>query len=82
MSDTTILSPDGSLATIPTTILTSEEAQLLRQYKKFLHAHGLKEALFCASCWDHNLSDGCEAYVTPSQIMIRCRCHVRFYQGI
>lgn len=79
----TILSPDGSLATIKTVILDREDAELLRRYKKFLSRHGLREALFCNSCWDtHSLADGCEAHVTNHDILIRCRCTQRFYRGM
>ena len=76
-----IVAPDGTAANYPTTILTGDEARLLRSYKKFLNQHGLKEALYCNACWEHNLQHGCEAYVTTDQIMIKCRCQVRFHQG-
>jgi len=78
---TTILAPDGSTANYPTVYLTGEEATLLRTYKKFLNRLGLKEALYCNACWEQNLQHGCEAYVTDQQIMIKCRCKVRFFQG-
>ena len=84
LNDTTksvIYGPDGSVASLPTIIITHEEAKLLREYKKFLLRHRLREALFCRDCWNSNLADGCEAYVTTDQIMIRCRCRARFYQG-
>ena len=77
----TIVAPDGTAANYPTTLLTGEEARLLRLYKKFLHAHGLKEALYCNACWESNLSHGCEAYVTDLDILIKCRCQARFFRG-
>jgi len=76
-----IVTPTGELAERPTILLTVQEARLLRQYKRFLLEHGLKEALYCTSCWDHQLSHGTRAHVTPSQILIECRCRLRFYQG-
>lgn len=84
MAETTksvILAPDGSVATLPTTILTGEEAQLLREYKKFLLRHGYKEALYCDSCWNQNLQHGTEAYVTDDRIGIKCRCRFTYFQG-
>ncbi len=76
-----IVGPDGSPASVPTIILTQEAAALLRLYKKFLEAHRLREALYCQECWDGQNPDGCEAYVTDHQILIRCRHRILFYQG-
>ena len=78
----TILSPTGELLTRPTVVFTAEEAKLLRLYKKFLDAHHLKEALYCQDCWNLDLHDGCKAFVKDSQILIECRCKLRFYQGM
>ena len=78
----TVLDANGEVANKPTVILTVEEAELLRRYKKFLSAHGLREALYCNNCWDvGNIHDGCNAFVTDSQIGIICRCKMRFHQG-
>ena len=76
-----IIGPDGEVATKPTRLLSSEDAELLRRYKKFLVAHGLREALYCDTCWDRQLSDGCKAFVTNEQIVIECRCAVRYHRG-
>ena len=77
----TILTPDGGPARVPTVILSTDEAELLRQYKTFLATHGLREALYCQTCWTHDLADGTNAYVTSQQIVIRCRCRLLFFQG-
>lgn len=74
---------------IPTIVLDHEDASLLRQYKKFLRKYGLKEALFCSECAlvadissaKRGQPHGCEAYVTDSQVYIKCRCRQRVYQG-
>ena len=76
-----ILGPDGEQATIPTRILSDADARLLREYKKFLQRVGLREALFCNTCWSGEKDDGCRAHVTSSQILIQCRCQIRFFQG-
>lgn len=79
---TTILGPDGQPATVPTIRLSTEEAELLRKYKKFLLNRGLREALYCNTCFEGNQSDGCEAHVTDGNILIRCRCTVRLFMGL
>lgn len=76
-----IVGPNGEVLSKPTQILTSEEAQVLRRYKKFLAARGMREALFCNECWSGNLGDGMRAHVTDGQIMFECRHRMLFYQG-
>lgn len=77
----TILGPDGAALNKPTTILTQQEAELLRQYKKFLLAHGMREALYCNQCFEGDLDDGMRAFVTDGQILFECRHRMLFYQG-
>ena len=76
-----IVGPDGIPLSVPTDVLDHKDAALLRQYKKLLLKLGLREALFCNDCWDMKTHDGLEAYVTDSQIVLRCRCKLRYYQG-
>lgn len=84
----TIITPNGE-EIAPTIVLDHEDASLLRQYKKFLKKYNLKEALFCSECAlvsdisaaKRGQPHGCDAYVTDSQIYIRCRCRQRVYQG-
>lgn len=80
-STATILGPDGKVANYPTLFLTTEEAKLLREYKKFLLARGYREALYCNLCWNQSLSDGTEAFVNDSGIGIKCRCRLMLYKG-
>lgn len=61
--------------------ISIEDAILLRAYKKFLLKNDLREALYCQNCWGHNLADGCEAHVTDTGILIRCRCKIRTHKG-
>jgi hypothetical protein len=81
MTEGVIFDANGEPATRPTQILTSEEAALLRLYKKFLHSHGLREILHCNTCFSGNLADGMRAHVTDNQIMWECRHRLLFYQG-
>lgn len=76
-----LVGPNGELLSKPTEILTTEEAELLRKYKKFLSRHGYREALYCDKCWGGNREDGCKAFVTGQQIGILCRCRMTFFQG-
>ena len=77
-----ILDAHGEVVGKPTQVLTSDEARLLREYKKFLLTHGMREALYCNDCFAGNLDhDGMRAHVTDGQIMFECRHRMLFYQG-
>ena len=76
-----IVGPDGAVANKPALILDHNEAQLLRNYKKFLMKHGMREAVYCNDCWEGNRDDGMRAFVTDSQILFECRCRSLFHQG-
>lgn len=67
---------------IPTVPISLMDAQLLRQYKKFLLAHGLQEALHCLWCEEEERESGVRAYVTESAINVTCRCASREHKGI
>jgi hypothetical protein len=71
----------GDSEELPNVQLSLEDARLLREYKKFLTRHGLKEALYCSNCWSGTKEDGCKAFVRDEAIMIGCRCCVRSFQG-
>ena len=77
----TVLDANGEPAVKPTVVLTTEEAELLRHYKQFLARYGLREALYCNTCWQGSLSDGMDVYVTGGQILFKCRHRMLFYQG-
>ena len=76
-----ILDANGNPTSLPTHLLTAEDAALLRLYKKFLHTHGLREAVYCNHCFEGNLSDGMEAHVTDGEVMFRCRHRLLYYKG-
>lgn len=79
--DGAIVGPNGEVLNKPTQILTSEEAALLRRYKKFLLARGLKETLHCNTCFEGNLADGMRAFVTDGNMLLECRHRMLWYQG-
>lgn len=77
-----ILDPStGEPAAIATIKFDTEDARVLRLYKKLLHKYQLREAVYCQNCWNHQLSDGLEAFVTDDAIVFRCRCTQRVFQG-
>jgi hypothetical protein len=76
-----ILTPEGVPAIVPSREISLEDAKLLREYKKFLMRMGLREALYCQHCWSGDRHDGCEAHVTDNDILIKCRCQIRFHRG-
>jgi hypothetical protein len=77
----TLVDANGEVVNKPTVVLSKEEADLLRTYKKFLQKRGLREALYCNTCWGGNLSDGMDAFVTDGQILMKCRHRMLFFQG-
>jgi hypothetical protein len=77
----TILTPSGEIAQKPTMLLSDDDARLLREYKKFLQRHGLRETLYCNTCFEGNLNDGLRAFVTDGQILFECRHRMLFHQG-
>lgn len=70
------------LGPVPDRPISTTDAHLLRQYKKFLLAHGLKESLWCLRCEDEGREVGLRAYVTNSDIGFLCRCANRTHKGL
>ena len=71
----------GGRANVPTIQFETDDARLLREYKKLLKKYGLREALYCNACFEARLSDGLDAHVTDTQIVFKCRCTLRVYMG-
>jgi hypothetical protein len=76
-----ILDANGEPSTRPTVLLTAEEAALLRLYKKFLHAHGLRSATYCNTCYSGNLEDGMRVSVTDNEAVFICRHRMLYHRG-
>ena len=77
----TIVGPNGVPVNTPPQLLTDDEARVLREYKKFLHRRGLREATFCNTCFEGNLNDGMKVRVTDGQIVLICKHRMLFYGG-
>ena len=77
-----VLDANGVPVTLPTVLLSSEDAALLRLYKKFLQRHGIQEANYCQTCWDRSaLEDGMRVFVTDADILFECRHRRLIYKG-
>jgi hypothetical protein len=37
--------------------------------------------LYCNTCWQGDLADGMDAFVTEGQILFKCSHRLLFYQG-
>ena len=76
-----ITTPSGELATKPTLILSGSELDIIRAYRDFLQRAQLEPELFCHDCFDGRRDSQAVYEVTPQQILIACRCRMRFGQG-
>lgn len=61
--------------------ISESDAELLRQYKRFLMKHGLNESLWCHMCAALEQPEGLRASVMDAKIDLECRCTVRRYRG-
>lgn len=77
----TIVTPTGEVANMPTLIITSEEAAMLRRMQKFNRAHGFMMAFFCNSCWEGSMQDGVKADINDHHVVLQCRHRRIYYQG-
>lgn len=81
----TLYGPDGAPTETDHEPLTEDELRLLLAYKRFLAAHGYREAVYCTRCWGNNLADGTEFRVQTSgltvEALIKCRCRTAYGKG-
>jgi hypothetical protein len=62
-------------------LMLPSTALMLRQYRKFLNRHALREALYCQACEQSERHGGTSANVLDDKIEIVCRCTRRFFRG-
>lgn len=72
--------PGAAATVVPTTVLTKQDAELLRDYKVFLEARQLEEKLFCRSCFQSG-HEGSRIALAENQVAINCPDRMWFYQG-
>lgn len=81
----TLYGPHGEPTETAHEPLTDDDLRLLLQYKKFLQAHGYREAVYCTRCWSNNREDGTQFQVQTSgltvEAIIRCRCRTAYGKG-
>lgn len=79
--DTTVatqIHPDGTVATLPTTVLTPIEAALLGEYETWLSRERLVRKLFCRTCGpDREV----EVFVEPDTIGLTCGHRLLYAPG-
>lgn len=73
-STTTVTNKDGERKELPTTFLTSEEAELLRQYQRWGEMNHLYGTMKCRKC-----GDDVEVYV-QANIGFFCGCQALIWQ--
>ena len=69
---------DGTVATLPTTILSDADAALLGEYESWLSRARLTRKLYCKDC---GLDSEVAVFVEPGQIGLTCGHRMLFYQG-
>lgn len=75
-----LIVPSG-LAVTRDKVLSQTDAEMLRNYKKFLQKYGMRESLYCMKCDEQGLLSGLRASVMDDKIDFECRCTVRRYRG-
>lgn len=78
-----IVTPDGTPAHVPATIIGAEAAQILRLYFHWALTNSLEPELYCGGCLDLRDLHGTKATynIDAEQIVIACGCQLRFFQG-
>jgi len=72
----------GQPASLPTVLMSRDEAQILRQYARFLHDRRLSVSYYCRGCWNgRTTADPLMVKISPGQVVFTCRCRIRYWQG-
>jgi hypothetical protein len=72
-----ILDANGEPASRPTTLLTNDEAKLMRDFiRRIAHKHGLVFNTYCTNCDDRMTSK-----VEAGMIVFNCSCRMLFHRG-
>ena len=76
-----IVKPDGSLATVPTTLIGADTAAIMRAYFTWAMTNQLEPELFCGDCYDHSRNSKAQFDISDQQVVITCACQLRLFQG-
>ncbi len=78
----TIVGVDGEVLQRPTKLISPDEATLVRSYFKFvIGILRLEPEFLCADCFDGTQESAATYDINEQQIVIVCRCSLRFHQG-
>jgi len=78
----TIVAPDGTPVTLPTRLLTADEAKVIRAYKKIKLKYGFREENHCNACSEsRDRSDGMRGFTTDEKVLYECRCRLLYFDG-
>src|SRR3990167_2081782 len=84
LTDTTtghIVKADGSLATMPTTLMGADTAAIMRAYFQWALTNQLEPELYCGNCFNGSRDDKAIYNITEADIQIICRCQIRAFFG-
>ena len=76
-----IVKADGSLATVPTTLIGADTAAIIRAYFYWAMTHQLEPELLCGNCFDHTRDSKAKYNITDAEIQIVCGCQIRAFFG-
>lgn len=79
---TTLFGPNGErLDERPTTLLTVEDAALIRNYYYMLLKAGLEFEVFCRTCGHETREDQAQYKIDDEQVIILCGCSALYHKG-
>jgi len=71
----------GEYAALPTILIQSEEATILRQYTRMLAGRRLTAGYFCRGCWDGRpTATKLRVKISRDEIVMACSCRLRFFR--
>ena len=76
-----IVKPDGTLATVPTILLSADTAAIMRAYFFWAMSNQLEPELFCGDCADGSREKKAQYNITETEIEIVCDCSQRVFFG-
>jgi len=76
-----LVGPDGSLVTLPTTLMGADTAQIMRAYFVWAMSNQLEPELFCSDCYDRTRGSKAIYNITEAEIQIVCDCQLRAFFG-
>lgn len=73
----------GVPVAVQTVLLSDQDAKILRQYGRMLEDRNLEARRWCRQCWQNRLADETviQEQMSEAQIVLACRCMIRFFQG-